>query len=76
MGRTRWQLVTWTVIALDAVASLATGAITPLAVLTTYVIGRAVGYGPLYAVGSPNTRPPAACAARAQAPIKPTPPPP
>jgi uncharacterized protein (TIRG00374 family) len=56
-GRTRWQLVTWAVIGLDAVASLTTGSITPLAVLTTYVIGRAVGYGALYAVGSPNTRP-------------------
>lgn len=56
-GRARWQLVTWTVVGLDAVASLATGAITPLAVVTTYVIGRAIGYGTLYAAGSPNTRP-------------------
>jgi uncharacterized protein (TIRG00374 family) len=56
-GRTRWQLVTWAVIGLDAVASLAAGSITPLAVVTTYVIGRAVGYGTLYAVGSPNPRP-------------------
>ncbi len=56
-GRTRWQLVTWTVVALDAVASLTAGAITPLAIVTTYVIGRAVGYGTLYAVGSPNPRP-------------------
>ena len=57
-GRTRWQAVTWAVIALDAIASLTAGAITPLAVVTTYVIGRAVGYGTLYAAGSPNTRPP------------------
>ncbi|TQL87936.1 uncharacterized protein (TIRG00374 family) [Actinoallomurus bryophytorum] len=56
-GRARWQMVTWAVIGLDAVASLAAGAITPLAVVTTYVIGRAVGYATLYAVGSPNTRP-------------------
>jgi uncharacterized membrane protein YbhN (UPF0104 family)/tRNA A-37 threonylcarbamoyl transferase component Bud32 len=56
-GRTRWQLVTWAVIALDAVASLAAGGITPLAIVTTYAIGRAVGYGTLYAAGSPNTRP-------------------
>ncbi len=64
-GRTRWQLVTWTVIGLDAVASLATGAITPLAVLTTYLIGRAIGYGTLYAAGSPNTRPPGRAVATA-----------
>ncbi|MGH3377066.1 MAG: TIGR00374 family protein, partial [Actinoallomurus sp.] len=56
-GRTRWQLVTWAVVGLDAVASLTAGAITPLAIVTTYVIGRAVGYGTLYAAGSPNTRP-------------------
>ncbi len=56
-GRLRWQVATWSVIALDAVASLTTGAITPLAVLTTYLIGRAVGYLTLYVVGSPNTRP-------------------
>jgi uncharacterized membrane protein YbhN (UPF0104 family)/tRNA A-37 threonylcarbamoyl transferase component Bud32 len=57
-GRTRWQVVTWTVVVLDAIASLTAGAITPLALVTTYVIGRAVGYGTLYAAGSPNTRPP------------------
>lgn len=57
-GRTHWQAATWTVIGLDAVASLTTGSITPLALLTTYAIGRAVGYGVLYAVGSPNIRPP------------------
>ncbi|WP_349497850.1 lysylphosphatidylglycerol synthase transmembrane domain-containing protein [Actinoallomurus iriomotensis] len=57
-GRTRWQAVTWTVVGLDAIASLTAGAITPLALVTTYLIGRAVGYGTLYAAGSPNTRPP------------------
>lgn len=56
-GRARWQLVTWAVIGLDAVASLAAGTITPLAIVTTYVIARAVGYGTLYAAGSPSTRP-------------------
>jgi glycosyltransferase 2 family protein len=56
-GRTRWQLVTWLVIGLDAVAALAAGGITPLAIVTTYLIGRAIGYGTLYAAGSPNTRP-------------------
>lgn len=56
-GRPRWQAATWTILGLDAVASLTAGAITPLAVVTTYVIGRAIGYGTLYAAGSPNTRP-------------------
>ncbi len=64
-GRTRWQIATWGVIGLDAVASLTTGAITPLAVLTTYLIGRAIGYGTLYAAGSPNTRPPGRAVATA-----------
>jgi uncharacterized protein (TIRG00374 family) len=57
-GRPRWQVTMWTVIGLDAVAALTTGMITPLLVLTTYLIGRAVGYGTLYAAGTPNTRPP------------------
>jgi len=56
-GRTRWQLVTWAVIGLDAVAAQAAGGHTPLAIVTTYIIGRAIGYGTLYAAGSPNTRP-------------------
>ena len=56
-GRTRWQLVTWAVDRPGRGRLADAGAITPLAIVTTYVIGRAVGYGTLYAVGSPNTRP-------------------
>ncbi|WP_283138970.1 lysylphosphatidylglycerol synthase transmembrane domain-containing protein [Rhizohabitans arisaemae] len=54
----RWQAVMWTAIALDMVAILAAGRTTPLALIVTFLIARAVGYTTLYLVGSPNTRPP------------------
>jgi hypothetical protein len=44
-GRPRWQAVTWTVIALAALAALAAGYASPLALAVTYLIGRAIGYG-------------------------------
>jgi uncharacterized protein (TIRG00374 family) len=56
-GRPRWQAVTWTVIALAALSALAAGYASPLALAVTYLIGRAFGYGTLYAVGTPNPRP-------------------
>ena len=57
-GRFRWQFVTWTVIALAALAALASGYASPLALAVTYLIGRAIGYATLYGVGTPNPRPP------------------
>jgi uncharacterized membrane protein YbhN (UPF0104 family) len=57
-GRPRWQAVTWLVIGLAALAALAAGYASPLALAVTYLIGRAIGYGTLYAVGTPNPRPP------------------
>jgi uncharacterized protein (TIRG00374 family) len=57
-GRFRWQFVTWTVISLSALAALASGYASPLALAVTYLIGRAIGYATLYAVGTPNPRPP------------------
>jgi uncharacterized membrane protein YbhN (UPF0104 family) len=56
-GRPRWQAVTWTVIALAALAALAAGYASPLALAVTYLIGRAIGYGTLYVAGTPNPRP-------------------
>jgi uncharacterized membrane protein YbhN (UPF0104 family)/tRNA A-37 threonylcarbamoyl transferase component Bud32 len=56
-GRPRWQAVTWTVIGLAALAALAAGYASPLALAVTFLIGRAVGYGTLYAAGTPNPRP-------------------
>lgn len=56
-GRTRWQLITWTVIGLAALAALTAGYASVLALAATYVLGRAIGYGTLYAVGTPNPRP-------------------
>ncbi len=57
-GRIRWQFVTWTVIGLSALAALASGYASPLALAVTYLIGRAIGSATLYAVGTPNPRPP------------------
>jgi glycosyltransferase 2 family protein len=59
-GRPRWQTITWLVIGLAALATLAAGYAFPLALAVTYLIGQAVGYGTLYAVGTPNPRPPGA----------------
>ncbi|MEO5874093.1 MAG: lysylphosphatidylglycerol synthase transmembrane domain-containing protein [Streptosporangiaceae bacterium] len=56
-GRPRWQLVTWTVIALAAFASLVAGDTTALGLAATYLIGRVIGYLTLYGVGTPNPRP-------------------
>jgi uncharacterized membrane protein YbhN (UPF0104 family) len=56
-GRTRWQLITWTVIGVAALAALTAGYASVLALAATYVLGRAIGYGTLYAAGTPNPRP-------------------
>jgi glycosyltransferase 2 family protein len=64
-GRPRWQMVTWGVVALDALAALAAGYVSAFALVTTYIIGRAIGYGTLYVVGGPNTRPPGLAVAAA-----------
>ena len=56
-GRPRWQAAMWTVIALSALAALAAGYASPLALAVTYLIGRAIGYGTLYGAGTPNPRP-------------------
>lgn len=57
-GRPRWQLATWGVIALAALAALTAGYASVAALAATYCLGRAIGYGALYALGSPNPRPP------------------
>jgi uncharacterized protein (TIRG00374 family) len=56
-GRPRWQLVTWTVIALAAFAALVASDTTALGLAATYLIGRLIGYLTLYGVGTPNPRP-------------------
>lgn len=56
-GRPRWQLVTWTVIALAAFAALVAGDTTALGLAATYLIGRLIGYLTLYGIGTPNPRP-------------------
>jgi uncharacterized membrane protein YbhN (UPF0104 family)/tRNA A-37 threonylcarbamoyl transferase component Bud32 len=57
-GRTRWQLITWAVIGLAALTALTAGYASVLALAATYFLGRAIGYGTLYATGTPNPRPP------------------
>jgi uncharacterized membrane protein YbhN (UPF0104 family) len=57
-GRPRWQLITWSVIGLAALTALTASYASVLALVATYFLGRAIGYGTLYAVGTPNPRPP------------------
>ncbi|MER6817364.1 lysylphosphatidylglycerol synthase transmembrane domain-containing protein [Spirillospora sp. NPDC000708] len=56
-GRTRWQAVTWTLIGLAALTGLTASYASVAALAATYLLGRAIGYGTLYAVGTPNPRP-------------------
>ncbi|MFI9628218.1 lysylphosphatidylglycerol synthase domain-containing protein [Streptomyces sp. NPDC052042] len=55
--RPRWRVVLWVVLLLDAFAMLVGGYTTPFSIILTVLIGWAVAYGTLYAVGSPNVRP-------------------
>ncbi|MEU1125524.1 lysylphosphatidylglycerol synthase domain-containing protein [Streptomyces sp. NPDC005899] len=55
--RPRWRVVLWVVLLLDAFAMLVGGYTTPFSIVLTVLIGWAVAYGTLYAVGSPNVRP-------------------
>ncbi|MGW2228197.1 lysylphosphatidylglycerol synthase domain-containing protein [Streptomyces formicae] len=55
--RPRWRLVLFVILLLDAFTMLVTGYTTPFSIILTVLIGWAVAYGTLYAVGSPNVRP-------------------
>ncbi|WP_167503260.1 lysylphosphatidylglycerol synthase transmembrane domain-containing protein [Streptomyces malaysiensis] len=55
--RPRWRVAMWCVLLLDAFAVLVGGYTTPFSIILTVLIGWAVAYGTLYAVGSPNVRP-------------------
>ncbi|WP_424215409.1 lysylphosphatidylglycerol synthase domain-containing protein [Streptomyces sp. BI20] len=55
--RPHWRVLLWAVLLLDAFAMLVRGSITPFSIVLTVLIGWAVAYGTLYAVGSPNVRP-------------------
>jgi uncharacterized protein (TIRG00374 family) len=57
-GRTRWQAVTWTMIGLAALTGLTAATASVAALAATYCLGSAIGHGTLYAVGTPNPRPP------------------
>ncbi len=59
-GRPRWQAAIWTMIGLAALTGLTAQYASVSALAATYFLGRAIGYGTLYAVGAPNPRPPGA----------------
>ncbi|GGQ31772.1 uncharacterized protein (TIRG00374 family) [Actinomadura coerulea] len=56
-GRARWQAATWTMIGLAALTGLTASYASVAALAATYLLGRAIGHGTLYAVGTPNPRP-------------------
>ncbi|MEV0201815.1 lysylphosphatidylglycerol synthase transmembrane domain-containing protein [Nonomuraea sp. NPDC050691] len=56
--RPTWRALMWTVIGLYALAFFTGYQITLVGGIVTVLLGMAIGYGTLYGVGSPNTRPP------------------
>ncbi|MFI9557819.1 YbhN family protein [Nonomuraea endophytica] len=56
--RPTWRALIWTVIALDVLSLFTSKQLTLPSAMVTIVAGMAIGYGTLYGVGSPNTRPP------------------
>lgn len=56
-GRARWQAATWSMIGLAALTGLTASYASVAALAATYLLGRAIGHGTLYAVGTPNPRP-------------------
>ncbi|GAA2594252.1 lysylphosphatidylglycerol synthase transmembrane domain-containing protein [Actinomadura fulvescens] len=56
-GRARWQAAVWTMIGLAALTGLTASYASVAALAATYFLGRAIGHGTLYAVGTPNPRP-------------------
>lgn len=56
-GRVRWQTATWAMIGLAALTGLTASYASVAALAATYALGRAIGHGTLYAVGTPNPRP-------------------
>ncbi|SFO50068.1 MULTISPECIES: lysylphosphatidylglycerol synthase transmembrane domain-containing protein [Actinomadura] len=56
-GRARWQAATWSMIGLAALTGLTASYASVAALAATYALGRAIGHGTLYAVGTPNPRP-------------------
>ncbi|GAA4949831.1 hypothetical protein GCM10023205_07970 [Yinghuangia aomiensis] len=57
--RPRWQALFWTLLALNAATVLVGGYTTPLALVTSVLLGRTIAYATMYTVGVPNRRPPA-----------------
>lgn len=56
--RPTWRALMWTMIALYIFALFSGRQITLPSAIVTVLVGMAIGYGTLYGIGSPNTRPP------------------
>ncbi|MCG5217820.1 lysylphosphatidylglycerol synthase transmembrane domain-containing protein [Streptosporangium soli] len=56
--RPMWRALMWVAIALDMFALFTATDATVLGVIVSILVGLGLGYGTLYVVGSPNTRPP------------------
>lgn len=56
-SRPRWRVALWAVVILSGGTELISGYTTPLSLVLTVLLGWAVAYGTLYAIGSPNVRP-------------------
>ncbi|OIV36930.1 hypothetical protein BIV57_13755 [Mangrovactinospora gilvigrisea] len=55
--RPRWRIVLWVVIVLDAATALISFENTAMSLVVTVLLGWAMAFGTLYAVGAPNVRP-------------------
>ncbi len=56
--RPQWQAAVWLAVAGDGAALLLGGHITPVALVSTLLLGRTVAFGARYALGATNVRPP------------------
>ncbi|WP_175607713.1 lysylphosphatidylglycerol synthase transmembrane domain-containing protein [Peterkaempfera bronchialis] len=56
-SRPRWRIALWAVVIVSGGTELISGYTTPLSLVLTVLLGWAVAYGTLYAIGSPNVRP-------------------
>jgi uncharacterized membrane protein YbhN (UPF0104 family)/tRNA A-37 threonylcarbamoyl transferase component Bud32 len=61
--RPQWQAAVWLAVAGDGAALLFGGHITPVALVSTLLLGRTIAFGARYALGATNVRPPGSAVA-------------